>query len=112
MWCVLLLAMVGFSSVGLGLAFGGLLVQSMKAPSQEAADPWTADDLKKAGLTDAQIAKMKEVGEGVKARVGKSGGAAEAWWALLGLLLSIAAAVGGALAGAGPTLVFRRARVQ
>lgn len=111
LWGVILLALVWFSSAGLSLGIGGLMRQVMKDPVQEpagAATAWSADDLRKIGLNDEQIGKMKQAGEVLQARVARLDVTAEAWWSLVALLLSIAAAVAGAVAGAGPRLIFRR----
>jgi hypothetical protein len=115
LWGVILIAMAWFSSVGLGLGFGSLLNQTMRAPGQEAtaaAPLWSAEELKKAGLNDEQIDKLRQAREGIRAQVGKLDLTTEAWWSLFGLVLSIAAAVAGTLAGAGPSLSFRRVRTS
>jgi hypothetical protein len=111
LWGVFLLALVWFSSAGLSLGIGGVMRQAMKDPSQEpaaAAPAWSAEDLRNIGLNDEQIGKMKQAREGLRAQVARLDLTSEAWWALVALLLSIGAAVAGAVAGAGPKLIFRR----
>ena len=69
---------------------------------------------RRAGLTDAQVQQVRA--ELPSAAQVQGASAEAAWWSLLGVALSLAAAVGGAVAGAGPRaesggVLFRRTTV-
>lgn len=69
---------------------------------------------RQAGLTDAQLQQMRA--ELPTAEQAQGASAEAAWWSLLGVALSLAAAIGGAVVGAGPTpiagaVMFRRTTV-
>jgi hypothetical protein len=110
LWGVMLLAAVWFAAQGLDFGFSGLLNQVVKAPTPSAGGTAAAlpeDELRKIGLNDQQISSMQKASESLRARVGKLDVTAEAWWTVCGLVLSMAAAIAGAVAGAGPSLVLR-----
>lgn len=93
--------------------FGGV-IQRARAPMASGAGadrPYTAAMFREAGLdvTSAQIANLEEAR---LASDGPVGAESAAWWTFAGLLLSLVAAVGGAVLGAGPELVLERIRAN
>lgn len=69
---------------------------------------------RRAGMTETQVQQMRA--ELPTAEQARSTSAEAAWWSLLGIALSLAAAIGGSVAGAGPRpavggILFRRTTV-
>jgi hypothetical protein len=114
-WGVTLLTAVWIASQGFDAGFGGLLSQAGKTPTPDPgarSSLLSDEELRKVGLTDQQIGSVRQAGESLRARVGRLDVTAEAWWSFFGVVLSMAAAVAGALTGAGPTVIFRAIRVR
>jgi hypothetical protein len=118
MWGVVLAMLLWLMATGVRSGFNAMV--GMANVGQAAARGTTAEDweaaARRAGVPSDTIAewrrkaadapaKAREAGEDPANQQAAAEGATRAtWWALLGTLLSMAAAVAGALAGAGPTL--------
>jgi hypothetical protein len=110
MWGVVLAAVFSLAFLGVRTGFGALMATAYAAPS----DGWE-ELARRAGVPQARIDEMRAEQERLRERIAEaaedptapqrlaSTAAAAAWWTLAGTLLSIAAAVSGALLGSGPT---------
>jgi hypothetical protein len=109
LWGVTFVALVW---LGASVAPTGLPMRGGVAPDTQARAAVTEQDLREAGLTPT-----KEQLDNLNARLTSAGGEikhaaddprirAAAWWSFAGILLSMGAAVAGALCGAGPTFEF------
>ncbi len=112
LWGVMLLAAVWLASQGFNLGFSSLLSQATRTTAQAPSDSVPEDKLREFKLSDEQIQKMREARAELRATVTNLGGdvTRQAWWTVLGLVVSMAASVAGALVGSGPTVIFRRVR--
>jgi len=102
------MAVCSLALAGAGLGTGAQLA-SLRPLS--GSDPWlNNDNYREMQLSDAQVEKA----EAIKSRARESAGdlhpTAAAWWAFTTLVLSLGAAVGGSLLGAGPEFMLRRFR--
>jgi hypothetical protein len=118
LWGVMFTALMWLVSANVRLGYGAMV--GLAAAQNRPGEPWTAADIERAGeragLTREQIDRLKEglprtpedwnrVANDPEVR---SAATRAAWWSFGGALLSLLAAVGGAVAGAGPTLRLRR----
>jgi hypothetical protein len=108
LWGVLFVSVAAISVAGTRLALGGVL-ETANAVTNAAGSDWerVAHD---AGVSQDQInqmrAKMPSVGVLDQAVVHDRATRA-AWWSLVGMMLSMVAAICGTLAGSGPTPYLR-----
>jgi hypothetical protein len=106
-------------NTGLSTVFG---VSNAAAQAQASGNVFSEDNLKDAGFTDEEIAQAQEKFDKLMGRVRNADErdvavihknvTAAAWWALTGIVLSLAAAVVGGLVGAGPTLIITSLRLR
>jgi len=100
------MAVLSLALAGSGLSTGAQLA-SLRPLS--GSDPWLdtkySEEMK---LTEEQQRKAEEINSKAKAAAGDLNPTAAAWWAFTTLVLSLGAAVGGSLLGAGPEFMLRR----
>jgi len=110
-------------NTGLRTVFG---VTNAAAQAQASGNVFSEDNLRKAGFTDEEIANAQTKFDKLMGRVknadeedvaaaqdaAQKNATAAAWWALTGIVLSLAASVVGALVGAGPTLIITSLRLR
>jgi hypothetical protein len=109
----------GALNTGLKAVFG---VTDTAARTQGDGNLLSDENLRSYGFTDRQIADMRAQFDKMRGRVTNPSeedreaahrtATAAAWWALTGIILSLAAAVVGGLVGAGPTLVLTSLRLR
>src|SRR5262245_2034842 len=98
-------------AVGTAMAAGGSYIglnalNAFQTRSDARAAMPNLDDI---GLTERQVREIRaKFNEPLPLDTVKAAG----WWAFAGIILSLAASVGGAVAGAGPTLVLRQIRAR
>lgn len=120
---LLALLTAGTVNTGINAMLG---VSHAMSPSSQFSD----EDLRQFGFSNDQIARAREAREKARAEVNQAGDEGQstgdklrdaanddrarkaAWWAFIGMALSIAAAVSGAVLGAGPTLVITSFRIR
>jgi hypothetical protein len=107
-WGVLFVALLWLTSVGISFGFNGLL-GVMNSPAVRSL---STEDLRAAGVTQEQVDRLRDKLQSYPSETRQAAQspyvAQAAWWSVGGIFLSMLAAVGGALAGSGPTLVLRR----
>jgi hypothetical protein len=107
-WGVLFVALLWLTATGISFGFNGLIgaINSPSVPSL------SAEDLRAAGVSQEQVDKLREKLQSFPSEVRQVAQspfvAQAAWWSVGGIFLSMLAAVGGALAGSGPTFILRR----
>jgi len=126
MWGVLLAMLLWLTASGMRAGFNamvGMANVAAAAGSNTTPEDWEAA-ARRAGVSQETINDWKAKAQNAPADVRRKAAdpenqealtahAAEAaWWTLLGTVLSMAAAVGGAVAGAGPTLRIRVRRAS
>lgn len=102
LWGFLFALTTALATTGTNLGLNALNVFSGNS-STRAAVP-NLDDL---GLSDRQTTEVQKRFSEAAPSVSPQ---AAAWWGFAGIILSMAAAIGGSVAGAGPTLVLRQIR--
>jgi len=112
MWGVVFVMLLGFA--------GGVVRSGLNAALTVASSPAVAEmtnrlsdaDLQRVGVTQEQLDQLRARAQNPTAELHKAaeypGTQAAAWWTFAGMILSLLAAVGGAIAGAGPTLALAR----
>lgn len=104
LWGTVVVGMGILMSVGVGAIstaeLAGANPQQMLAVSEE--------QLTQAGFTPAEVSDLKEKGQKYQQVAESQGPVRGIWWIFLGMTLSLAAAVAGAVAGAGPHIKIRR----
>lgn len=118
-----LLALLTAGTVNTGL---NALLGAANVAQAAGANRLSEEDLRRAGFTQEQMDQFKGQFEKLRGGVGNTtsedvSNAAQragerttqaAWWAFAGMVLSLAAAVGGSLLGAGPSLVITSLRIR
>lgn len=123
-WGVLFTSLLWFMAAGVRLGFNAMLGVSDAAVANRAAGTITAADLERAGrqagFTDEQIRQLSAAAPVQGADVRNLAAdprtqqlaSSAAWWAFGGTLLSMLAAIGGALVGSGPSPLLRGLMVR
>jgi Uncharacterized protein conserved in bacteria (DUF2188) len=105
LWGFLFALTTALASTGANLGLNALNAFAARTDARAATLP-NLDDL---GLSERQAkevqARLSDATPAVSAQ-------ATAWWGFAGIILSMAAAIGGSVAGAGPTLVLRQIRAR
>ena len=103
-WALLVLILPVLVGLGGTLGFGALLGQvNPAAPQTARVDEET---LRAAGLQEEQVRAVRDAQEKARGAAAGIDAAEAAWWTLGGMVLSLIAAVLGAIVGAGPEMVF------
>jgi hypothetical protein len=102
LWGVLFVAAAALSATGVNIG-----MQAVNVGTSPRADAWLSEVYDRAGIEQDVRTKLGKAAEEVRGQVDPK---EVAWWTFGGILLSIAAAVAGSVAGAGPTLVLRALR--
>src|SRR5262249_52176986 len=98
------LSAVGTAMAAAGTQIGLNALNAFQTRSDAQAAMPNLDNI---GLTERQVREVRaQFNEPLPLDTVKAAG----WWAFAGIILSLAASVGGAIAGAGPTLVLRQIR--
>jgi hypothetical protein len=117
LWGLVFAILLWLMASGVRLGFNAVIGLASATPGAvRTADRLTEEDLRAAGFTQGQIDNFKEQFHQLRARVQElpagrgdvnwaAQSATAAWWTFGGILLSMLAAVGGAVAGAGPNLM-------
>ena len=95
----------------------------MRAPARADTVRLTDDELKSLGFTDEQIQQLRTPLDRLRTRLGTvpeemrqlshdPRTTAAAWWALTGIIVSLASSVAGGLVGSGPNLIITALRVR
>ena len=98
-------------------------IMGIRSPARADTVRLTDDELRSLGFTDEQLAQMRTPLDRLRTRMGTvpeevknlshdPRTTAAAWWALTGIIVSLASAVAGALVGSGPNLVITALRVR
>jgi len=104
LWGFLFALTTALASTGVPLGLNAL--NNFAARSDAGAATVRIDDL---GLSERNAERLRERISGATPSVSPQ---AAAWWGFAGIILSMAAAIGGSVAGAGPTLVLRQIRAR
>lgn len=107
-FAMLLWLMVG----GVQLGFNAVMGVANSPITGIVSSRISEQDLRAAGLTDTQIAdwrtriqaRSQNLSNEIRSELSDSRSTSAAWWTFGGILLSMGASIGGALAGSGPTL--------
>ena len=120
MWSVVFAALIWLMASGVRAGFNamvGMANVSSSVAGKMSSEDWEALALR-AGVTQEQINKLRADAANAPAtarqaatdprnqEAAAAGASRAAWWAFFGTLLSMGAAVGGSVVGAGPTLRF------
>lgn len=105
LWATLFVALAALTAAGANIGHNALAMRN-EAP---AALPSTFFEGMRTPLTDEQVQDLRERFQ--KATPNISAPTA-AWWTFASLLLSLGAAIGGSIVGAGPTLYLRQIRAR
>jgi hypothetical protein len=110
LWGVIFAMLLGLMVTGLQLGLTGMVAVASGQPNARGAaqDVPSVEALERAGVPRDQIDRVRNSLQGLSPETV----AQAAWWAFGGTLLSMVAAVAGAVAGSGPTLVLRRVVVR
>lgn len=101
MWAVLFGALLWLAANGIRMGFNALMVASTNPTVRAAIE----EQLRQPGMTLDQVRqKMNEMANEPETLRNVTTGA---WWTFAGIIVSMLAAIWGALAGCGPKLVFR-----
>jgi hypothetical protein len=101
LWAVLFGALLWLAANGIRMGFNAMMVASTN-PSVRAA---IEEQLRQPGMTAEQLRqKMTEIANDPETMRNVTAGS---WWTFAGIIVSMLAAVWGALAGCGPKLIFR-----
>ena len=106
LWGVVFALLVWLAAIGVRVGFNAVLGAASTPAAQQAVQRLSADDLRNMGLTQEQINQVQArlqnaaAGQGAEQPLGQS--AEAVWWTVGGIVLSLLAAVGGALVSAGP----------
>jgi hypothetical protein len=101
MWAVLFAALLWLAANGIRMGFNALMVASNNPALRAAIE----EQLRQPGMTPEQVRqKMSEIANDPATLQNVTSGA---WWTFAGIIVSMLAAVSGALVGCGPHLVFR-----
>jgi len=103
LWGAVVAIMTGLTAAGVNVGANAVMAANHTTNNNAVtlpSDEW----LTQVGLTPAQVERFHQY----KDEVRPSSSATAAWWTFAGILLSMAASVGGAILGAGPTLFLRR----
>lgn len=115
-WGVVFVLLMALTAGAINTGLNALTGASTAAAA--ATNQLSEADLREAGLTPEQIerarARLRDrlTPTDEQMRTARERSAAAAWWAFAGLALSMAAAVGGAILGAGPNMVITSLRVR
>jgi len=104
LWGFLFALTTALASTGANIGLNAL--NSFAARSDAGATTVRIDDL---GLNERNAERLRER---ISAATPSISSQAAAWWGFAGIILSMAAAIGGSITGAGPTLVLRQIRVR
>jgi hypothetical protein len=114
--------LTGLTASAVNPGLNALLGAARTAVAARGDARFSDDDLRNAGFTQAQIDDMKAQFEKLRNRAAnfpeeareaaQDPRKAAAWWTFTGIVLSMAAAVGGAVLGAGPNLVITSFRIR
>jgi len=100
LWAVLFASLLWLATAGVRMGFNAMMVASAN-PSASAT---MESQLRLQGLTPEQVQRrMQEMANDPQTLRNAT---ATAWWTFGGILVSMLAAIGGALSGSGPTLAF------
>jgi hypothetical protein len=116
LWGVMFATLMCLTVGGVRLSLNGLMAMSITedTANRTALQVPSENDLAKAGVANDMTArvqgKLREMANTYE--VDPHRAAQAAWWTFGGVLLSMLAAIGGALAGSGPTLLLRRIPVR
>jgi hypothetical protein len=116
LWGVVFAAMLWMTAGGIRMGFNAVMGIASSPATGAVVNRMSDADMKAAGLTDEQIANLRNrasnlPGE-VRAAARDPRTTEAAWWTFAGLLLSMGAAIGGALMGKGPDLLLATLRVR
>jgi hypothetical protein len=115
-WGVFFAALLWLVASGARLGFGAMIGIASTPSATAAANRLTNEDLRAAGFTEQQVTDMRAQFDRLQQRtaniVNDPRTTAAAWWTFAGILVSMAAAVAGAVAGAGPNLILTGLRVR
>jgi len=107
-WGVLFMGLLWLGSAGMSFGFNGL-IGAMNSPAVRSVSD---EDLRALGITQEQVERLRDKLRSYPSEIREAAQSPyvtqAAWWLVGGIVLSMLAAVSGALAGAGPTLVLRR----
>jgi hypothetical protein len=98
------------TSTGLGVGLGMMASNVARPQADQGQNPSSADLASSLGLSEEQQQKYREVYGEARAVTSQADPTTMAWLGFGGMVLSILASVGGAIAGAGPELVIRQLR--
>jgi hypothetical protein len=123
LWGVVFAAMLWMTAGGIRMGFNAVMGIATSPAAGVVATRMSDADLKASGLTDEQIKSVQAQFDRMRARADNLPAevrdaardprtTAAAWWTFAGLLLSMGAAIGGALLGAGPNLLLTTLRVR
>jgi hypothetical protein len=106
LWGVLFAMLLWLLATGISIGFSTML--GVASTSQDVVGRLSDNDLRALGLTREEArTRIQNAPAEVRALAQNPNTTAAAWWTFGGILLSMIAAVGGALAGAGPLLQLR-----
>lgn len=107
LWGVMFAALLWMASTGIRIGFNALL----GVAANPAVQNLSAEDLQRHGYNTEEINRIQTWFQNMPAELRSLAQDARtvqaAWWTFFGLLLSLLASIGGALAGAGPALNLR-----
>lgn len=120
-WGVVVAMLLWLTASGMRMGFSAVM-NIATSPAAAAVLRMSDDDLRNLGFNQEEITRMRARGHELRNRgdlPADARGVAEdprttaaAWWTFAGILLSMFAAVGGAIAGAGPSFTIRGFRLR
>jgi hypothetical protein len=105
LWGTVVAAMMWMAASGVGSGFTAMMRVSYAAAETSEGEPAWVAVARRAGVSEEQIAKTRtglEDPNSEERKTARQGAALVSWGTLLGMLLSMGAAIAGAFAGAGP----------
>jgi hypothetical protein len=111
LWGVLLGMLLWLAASGIQIGFNALVGVASTPVVRDVVGRLSEEDMRAAGLNQEQIqslqAKAQNLPAELQAAAQDPGVRRAAWWTFGGFILSLLAAIGGAVAGAGPYLALR-----
>jgi len=105
LWATLFVALAALAATGANVGYNALAMRN----ETSAALPNNVFEGMRTPLTDEQVAELRAKFEKATPNVSP---ATAAWWTFASILLSLGAAIGGSIVGAGPTLYLRQIRAR
>lgn len=120
-WGVVVAMLLWLTASGMRMGFSAVM-NVASSPAAAAVLRMSEEDLRNLGFSQEEITRMRTRWNEMRSRgepAAEARGVAEdprttaaAWWTFAGILLSLLAAVGGAIAGAGPSFTIRGFRLR